>query len=344
VIEGSLVLTRLAEVTRGGIVESVHEGMIAVVDVDGNLVASAGDPEAVIFYRSSAKPFQAIPVIESGAADHYGFTPAELALCCASHYGSQLHQSQVTAMLAKLDLNPAALQCGAPLPADDTEFGRIMEGLVPRSPLHCDCSGKHTGMIATALHLGLPIEGYLELEHPIQQRILQVMAEVCRVPVDSFVLGTDGCSVPTFGAPIRAFATSWAALAAPERVPEGAGRQYASTLNRLREAMIAFPENVSGNGALVATIMHAGGGDFVCKSGAEGLICLGVPAAGLGIAIRVADGSFRAHAPIVVSVLEQLGLIRPEQTDTILSAHSTQLRNHNGRHVGDIRAAFELMQ
>lgn len=335
-------MTRLAEVTRGGIVESVHDGMIAVVDVDGRLVASAGDPDAVIFYRSSAKPFQAIPVIESGAADRYGFTPAELALCCASHHGSLMHQSQVTGMLAKLDLDPAALQCGAPLPADSDELGRVLDGVTPRSPLHCDCSGKHSGMIATALHLGLPIDGYLEIDHPIQQRILAVMAEVCRYPAEQFVLGTDGCSVPTFAAPVRAFAQSYAALAAPERTPEGAGRQYADALNRLREAMIAFPENVSGVGALVATIMRAGGGDFVCKSGAEGLICIGVPEAGLGIAIRVADGSFRSHAPIVVSTLEQLGLIRPEQSDAILTAHSTQLRNHNGRHVGDIRAAFEL--
>ncbi len=335
-------MARLAEVTRGGIVESVHEGLVAVVDVDGNLIASLGDPETEIFYRSSAKPFQAIPVIESGAADRFGFTPAELALCCASHHGSQMHQEQVTAMLAKLDLGPDALQCGAPLPADSDELGRILDGVVPRSPLHCDCSGKHTGMIATALQLGYPIEGYLELEHPVHQRILGVMAEVCRVPAAQFVIGTDGCSVPTFGAPIRAFATSWTAIAAPERVPDGTGNQYADALNRLREAMIANPENVSGVGSLVATIMHAGGGDFVCKSGAEGLMCIGVPAAGYGIAIRVADGSYRAHAVAVISTLEQLGLIRPEQTDAILMAHPTQLRNHNGRHVGDIRAAFEL--
>ena len=335
-------MTRLAEVTRGGIVESVHEGMIAVVDVEGRLVASLGDPNAVIFYRSSAKPFQAIPVVESGAADRFGFTPAELALCCASHHGSLMHQDQVMGMLAKLDLDHGALQCGSPLPGDDDELGRVLDGVTPRSPLHCDCSGKHTGMLATALHLGFPIEGYLELEHPVQQRILQVMAEVCRVPESSFVLGTDGCSVPTFAAPISAFAQSYATLAAPEQAPDGTGNQYAETLNRLRAAMIAYPENVSGVGSLVASIMHAGAGDFVCKSGAEGLMCIGVPAAGLGIAIRVADGSYRAHPVAVVSVLEQLGLIRSEQTDAILMAHPTQIRNHNGRHVGDIRAAFEL--
>jgi L-asparaginase II len=336
-------LTRLAEVTRGGIVESVHDGMVAVVDADGNLVASAGNPDAVIFYRSSAKPFQAIPVIESGAADRFGFTPAELALCCASHHGSLMHKEQVTAMLAKLGLDPGALQCGAPLPADNDELGGILDGTIARSPLHCDCSGKHTGMIATALQLGLPLDGYLEPEHPIQQRILSVMAEVCRVPVEQFILGTDGCSVPTFAAPVRAFAQSYAALAAPERVPDGTGKQYAAALNRLREAMIAFPENVSGVGSLVASIMRAGGGDFVCKSGAEGLLCIGIPATGYGIAIRVADGSFRAHPFIAISVLQQLNLIRDDQVDAILAKHSPELRNHNGRHVGDIRAAFTLV-
>jgi len=337
-------LTRLAEVTRGGIVESIHDGMIAVVNVDGDLVAAAGDPDAVIFYRSSAKPFQAIPVIESGADDHFGFTPAELALCCASHHGSLMHQQQVIGMLAKIGLDPGALQCGAPLPADEDELGRILDGVTPRSPLHCDCSGKHTGMIATAVHLGYPLDGYLEPEHPIQQRILAVVAEVCRVPAEELIIGTDGCSVPTFAAPICAFAQSFATLASPERAPDGAGNQYASELNRLREAMIAFPENVSGVGSPVATIMHAGAGRYVCKSGAEGLICIGVPEAGLGIAIRIADGSYRALVSVVVSTLQQLRLIDSDQIDAILTANTTQLRNHNGRHVGDIRAAFELQR
>src|ERR671917_214267 len=306
----------IAETTRGGIVESVHHGVVVAVDASGDVVASAGDPETVAFFRSSAKPFQAIPVIESGAADAFGFTPAELALCCASHEGSPEHQRQVAAMLDKIGMSPATLQC--------------------------DCSGKHAGMLATIVHEGLSDHDYLDPTHPLQQRILGIMAEVMRVPVEKIVLGTDGCSLPTFGAPVRAFATAYAALAAPERVPEGAGREYAEALDRLRAAMAAHPENVAGHGQLVTDLMALSDGRIVAKSGAEGLISLAVPERGLGIAIRVMDGSFRTHAAATVATLEQLGILDAATRDSILERHSPQLRNHNGRLVGEIRPVFQL--
>jgi L-asparaginase II len=332
----------LAEVTRAGAVESVHSGTIAVVDTDGRLVASVGDAETFAYFRSSAKPFQAIPVVESGAADAFGFTPAELALCCASHYAEPHHQRQVQAMLAKIGLDDGALRCGIPLPSDQEEAGRIIAGLVPRSPLQCDCSGKHTGMLATCVHLGYPIDSYLDPDHPAQRAIRGIVAEVCRVPEDSLRLGSDGCSVPTFGTSIRAFATAYAALAQPERVPEDAGGRHATSLNRLRSAMVAHPENVSGTGDLVTDLMAVAGGRIAAKTGAEGLICLALPEHGLGIAIRVADGSFRSHAVIVAAVLRQLKSIDPPIISAILERHRPEVRNHNGWHVGDIRAAFEL--
>ena len=334
--------TRLAEVTRGGIVESTHDGVVMAVDVDGKVIASAGDPERVAFFRSSAKPFQAVPLIESGAADRFGFTPAELALCCASHHGSVRHQEQVRVMLGKLGLEESALQCGISLPWESEAQGMILSGALPRSPLQCDCSGKHTGMLATCLQCGYPIDGYLEPEHPVQREIKRIVAEVCRVPEESFVMGTDGCSVPTFGAPIRTFAQAYAALAAPDRVPAGAGGAHACALNRLREAMIAHPENVSGEGELVTTVMRVGEGAWVCKSGAEGLFCLGLPEAGIGLAIRIADGSFRAHQEVLISALQQLDLISEAQVEAIQAADPPQLRNHNGRLVGEIRASFQL--
>ena len=336
------MLSVIAETTRGGITESIHHGVVVAVDADGNVVASAGDPEQVVFFRSSAKPFQAIPVIESGAADAFGLTPAELALCCASHEGSPAHQEQVTAMLAKLGLSPDALQCGCPLTGDEGESARITLGIVERTPLQCDCSGKHAGMLATIVHEGLSQDDYLDPQHPLQQRILAIMAEVMRVPADEIVLGTDGCSLPTFAASVRAFAAAYAALAAPEAVPAGAGREHAAALNRLRDAMTAFPVNVSGEGNLVATIMEVSEGRIAAKSGAEGLICLAVPERELGIAIRIADGTFRTHAVAVASALEQLGILDDAQRQEILNRHSPELRNHNGRLVGEIRPVFRL--
>jgi L-asparaginase II len=332
----------IAETTRGGIVESVHHGVVVAVDAAGDVVAAAGDPERVVFFRSSAKPFQAIPVIESGAADVFGFSPAELALCCASHAGSPDHQRQVATMLTRIGLSPADLQCGCSLPADAEEAARVELGLVERTPLQCDCSGKHTGMLATIVHEGLPRNGYLEPAHPLQQRILGIMAEVLRVPVESIALGTDGCSLPTFGAPVRAFAAAFATLAAPELAPAGAGRQHAAALDRLRAAMIAHPVNVGGHGQFVTDLMAMSEGRIVAKTGAEGLICLGVPERALGIAVRTLDGSKRAHPAVVVSALEQLDILDAATRDALLAQHTSELCNHNGRLVGEIRPAFHL--
>ena len=334
--------TAIAETTRGGIPESVHHGVVVAVDARGEVVASAGDPAQVVFFRSSAKPFQAIPVIESGAADAFGFTPAELALCCASHAGSPDHQHQVAAMLAKIGLSPADLHCGCPLTGDEQEAARIVLGLVERTPLQCDCSGKHAGMLATIVLEGLSRDDYLDPGHPLQRRILGIMAEVMRVPVDSIVLGTDGCSLPTFGAPMRAFATAFAALAAPEEVPAGAGREHAAALNRLRQAMVSHPVNVSGEGDLVASLMELSAGRVAAKTGAEGLLCLAVPEHEMGIAIRVTDGTYRAHAVLAVAALEQLGILDPNTREAILAQQTPELRNHNGRLVGEIRPVFRL--
>lgn len=343
-MKGEGVPTVLAEVTRGGIVESAHHGVIAVADSSGAIVASAGDPGQVAFFRSSAKPFQAIPVITSGAADAFGFTPADLALCCASHMGARHHQVQVAAMLEKLGLDPGALRCGVVLPGDREEAGRVRVGLVPASPLQCDCSGKHSGMLAVCLQNGWDIENYLDPHHPLQRQILGIMAEVMRVPIESIALGTDGCSLPTFGAPIGAFAVAFAALARPERTPPGAGEQYAAALRRLGAAMVAHPANVSGHGELVADLMDLGSGKIVAKSGAEGLLCFALPASGHGVAIRVSDGSFRSHAVIAAQVLQELEAVPANVVSELLRRHDPKLHNHNRRHVGDLRAAFTLQR
>lgn len=332
----------IAETTRGGITESIHHGIVVAVDAAGETIASVGDPDRVIFFRSSAKPFQAIPVIESGAADTFGFTPAELALCCASHAGSPEHQRQVAAMLAKFGMAADDLQCGCPLPMDQSEAARMELGETPRTPLACDCSGKHAGMLAVIAHEGLSHRDYLDPAHPLQQRILGIMSEVMRVPEGGITIGADGCSLPTFGAPVRAFATAFAALAAPEHVPSGAGREHAAALNRLRAAMTAHPKNVAGPGHFVTDLMTLSEGRIAAKSGAEGLICLAVPERGLGIAIRVLDGSFRAHPDVTLEALKQLDILDAATRDAILARHSPELRNHNGRLVGEIRPVFTL--
>jgi len=324
----------LAEVVRGGRVESVHHGSVAVVDAGGRLVAEAGDPGQFLYFRSSAKPFQAIPVVESGAADAFGLTPAELALCCASHSGTVRHQEQVAALLAKLGLDATALQCGAPFPYDPKTGALVGAKQLPRSPLGCDCSGKHSGMLAACLHLGLPIDRYLEPDHPLQRRILGLVAELCEIPAEQIPIAIDGCSLPTFGGRLSDFARSWAHLAAPTA--------HAEALTRLRSAMVAHPENVAGEGVLDTDLMRAGGETIVAKTGAEGLICLALPERGLGIAIRIADGSFRALPVVVEATLRTLGAVDEATLASILPVEERELRNHNKLLVGEIRATPAL--
>ncbi|MCC6792209.1 MAG: asparaginase [Thermomicrobiales bacterium] len=335
----------LANVTRGGAVESTHMGTVAVSDVSGRTIAWAGDPTTFAYFRSSAKPFQAVPLIESGAADRFGFTPAELALCCSSHSAEARHQDQVLAMLARLGLDPGYLQCGAPLPIDEHETALIVAGEKAKSPLQCDCSGKHTGMLASNLALGYPTDTYLEPNHPLQQTIRGILGEVCRVPADQLRLATDGCSLPTFGTSIGSMAAAFAALAAPDSAPAGQGREHATALNRLRAAMTSHPENVGGGkGRLDTDLMKHSNGRVVAKSGAEGLICAGFPERQIGIAIRIADGSFRAQAVVLEQVLRQLDLIESAVIDSLMAQWDPRIFNHNRRPVGDIEATFTLTE
>ncbi len=293
-MKGRGVPTELAEVTRGGIRESLHHGIVAVADSDGKIVASAGDPDRVAFFRSSAKPFQAIPLIESGAAERFGFTPAELALCCASHAGSREHQRQVAAMLAKLELDVPALQCGVVRPGDAEEAGRVSAGLIAPSPLQCDCSGKHSGMLAACLQLRLPVDNYLDPDHPLQQQILEIMAAVMQVPADSIALGTDGCSLPTFAGSIGSFAASYAILARSTAGGGAADVPHGEALRRLGAAMVAHPENVSGHGQLVTDLMIVGEGQDRSKERRRGSALLWATGVGVGCG----DPSPRRLVPI----------------------------------------------
>jgi L-asparaginase II len=172
----------IAEVTRGDIVESRHHGVVAVADATGRVIASAGDPERLAYLRSSAKPFQAIPLVESGAADAFGFTDQEVAMACASHDATPRHQRVVERMLAKAGLDEDALRCGVTPPMDEQEQARIALGLKPTSQIQCECSGEHAGMVAACKHLGYPLESYNAPDHPLQQWLRQIVAEVTRVP------------------------------------------------------------------------------------------------------------------------------------------------------------------
>jgi L-asparaginase II len=332
----------LANVTRGELVESVHPGIVVVADVSGRLLACHGDAEHVAYFRSAAKPFQAVPLVESGAADAFGFGPQDLALACASHDATPAHQRGVARMLTKIGLDEDALRCGIAPPPDPHEAARITLGLKAESQLQCECSGEHAGMLAACLHLDYPLESYTEPDHPLQRRIRDIVARVLRLDEDDLVTGTDGCRIPTFAAPVRTFAVAYATLADPKQAPAGAGRQLAKSLDRLRQAMTAHPTLVGGEQALDSDIMALSEGRIVAKLGAEGLLCLAVPERGLGIAIAAEDGASRALGPAAVAVIEQLELAAPATIDTLRERHVETVKTFGGETVGEMCPAFKL--
>ena len=338
--DGGLAL--LAEVTRGEVVESTHRGVVVVTDVDGRVVASAGDPERMAYFRSSAKPFQAIPLVESGAADAFGFSEREVALACSSHDSTPDHQRGVARMLEKAGLHEEDLRCGISVPVDPPEMARSVLGLVWPSQVQCECSGEHAGMLAACKHLGYPLDDYVDRDHPLQRRILEIVATALRLDANEVVLGTDGCSIPTFGAPIRAFALAYATFAAPEQAPAGAGRELAPSINRLRSAMVAHPVMVGNEGVLDTDIMRATGGRIVAKLGAEALLCLAVPERGLGVAIADESGSKRGLGPAAIAVLEHLGLADADVLAPLREQHAGAVTNFKGVPVGELRPALDL--
>lgn len=326
----------LAELTRGAVVESRHFGSLAVVDAEGRLQASAGDPDLVAYLRSSAKPFQALPLVASGAAQGYGLTAAELAICAASHSGEPAHVDTVTGILAKLDLEPAALRCGVVLPMDRQQAAGVLTGALPQGPLYNDCSGKHSGMLATCQWRGWPLESYLELAHPLQQEILGIVSEFTDLPAERLGLGTDGCGVPTFAAPLRHLARAWARLAAP---PTGA---YAEAATTVLDAMAAHPFQVAGTGRLCTELMTLVGDRVVAKSGAEGLLCLALRDPGWGVTIKIEDGTGRALPVVVSALLRQLGVFDDELAAAFEARQAATIRNKLGQPTGVFRAAYAL--
>lgn len=338
----------LLELTRGGLIETRHSGAIAVADSHGRLIAHYGDPNIVVFLRSSAKPLQALPLVESGAARAFGLTLREIALACASHAGLEMHVETARAMQAKIGLSEAALECGThPVENPETAAQMALAGVAP-SPIYNNCSGKHTGMLAVAKHLGLPLSGYTEPQHPLQQRIVRTMAEMFGLPPQSIGLGIDGCSAPNFAVPLVNAAAGFARLVEAN----GSSPARGEAARVICAAMSAHPEMVQGPGGSDTELMRVRPGLIIAKRGAEGYQAIGLaPGAlgpgspALGVALKVADGTPRAVPFVAMEVLRQLGALRePELAQ--LAGHGfvppQVLKNWRGLTVGEARACFRL--
>lgn len=325
----------LAVATRGVAVESIHYGSIAAVDSKGRLIAWAGDPAALTFTRSACKPLQILPLLAQDGVDRFAFTPEEIALMCASHSGEPKHVDAVLGILSKIRCSRRDLQCGVHVPLLYQALGRQPKPGEAFNALHHNCSGKHAGMLALARLLETPIEDYLKVEHPVQQRILAAIASMADVPLGDLVVGIDGCSAPNAAIPLRALALAYARLTGGEGMyPEVRAAVFA--------AITAHPGMVSGSGRFDHALTQSGRGKWVSKGGAEGVEGIGIKGRGWGIAIKIADGTPRALHVVTIEVLHQLGVLKPPLAKALIPYRRMSLPNARGVETGEVMAVFKL--
>jgi L-asparaginase II len=336
----------LVEVWRGPIIESRHRGHVTAVDGRGRDIAALGFPETVTYVRSSGKPFQAIPLIVSGAADRFGFSDQEIAIACGSHSGESIHVDTVQSMLAKIGLDESALKCGVHEPFSADVARELTRNQKPPSVLQNNCSGKHAGMLALARHVGASTESYDDWDHPVQQAIGATVADFSDIPLEQIAIGVDGCGAPVFGVPVRAMALMYGRLVAPS---ESFSEPTRDACRRIVKAMIEFPLMIGGTKDRLDTeLIKAGKGRLISKIGAEGVYTVGVLPCrewpdGLGLALKIEDGDdHRARPPTVIEALRQLDVLTTNELSALESYAPTIIRNRRGERVGEARAAFTL--
>ncbi|HYS53528.1 MAG TPA: asparaginase [Thermoanaerobaculia bacterium] len=349
---------RLANVYRGGHLESFHRGSIAVVDSLGRLLAFAGDPALVTCIRSAAKPFQALPLLEYGGDEEYDLTGEEIAITCASHGGEAVHVATAAALLRKGDFDEEDLLCGAHLPYDEKAAADVRASGEPPSPLHNNCSGKHAGMLLATKVMDVASGNYIDPQHPLQAAMRSTVADFAGVEAKDIPIAVDGCGVPAFFLSLHRAAYAYARLmASSEGDIPGALDRYENSAGHVVEAMTAFPYFVAGAWSMTTPLIESYGGALVGKEGAEGFYAMAVAPSfastltsrlrladdcAIGIALKIDDGSMtRGRNPVILKTLEILGFdvaAKPE----LQRYREWPLRNVAGTLVGEVRAEFEL--
>ncbi|UCC47786.1 MAG: asparaginase [Gemmatimonadota bacterium] len=328
----------MIEVRRGGRVESRHRISAALVDAQGQLLAWLGDPEFFTFFRSTAKPFQALPLVADGVTQAFGFTDAELAVCCASHSGEPDHVETVRALLKKTGCSEHDLECGAHWPLHKPSADALIRECRAPSPIHNNCSGKHAGMLAWARHRGVNPKGYRCADHPVQARVCCELGTWTNSTCEALPRGTDGCGVVSFASPLNIIAGAYAQLmAAARRDPEGPAGVVTAAMTR-------EPYFAAGTGRLSTRLMEVTGGRLLAKNGADGVFAVGDHERGWGLALKVEDGRDRAVGPAVVESLAQIELLKPDQLLVLDQHHVGTVENTVGEIVGEVRAEFRIQR
>jgi L-asparaginase II len=325
----------LVEVTRNGTVESRHFGAAVVCDFKGNVVESWGDIERLVFPRSALKPMLAIHLVESGASEQYTLSDAELSLACSSHQGEKMHQDLVESWLNRLGLTEDHLACGAVLPEHTESANQLLAAGQHGCRIHHNCSGKHTGFLTTALHLNMPLDNYHLVEHPLQQLSLDILSDIADIDLKQYPMGIDGCGLPAPTMPLLQLGLATARFANPIDLPD----YRAQAIYRLHEAITNEPLYIAGHGSVVSELNEITKGAVLAKTGAEGVVTAALSERGLGIALKIADGSNRARSVALLAILDHLGALSDEEKDKLHTHITPTLVNSRGLAVGEIRPA-----
>ena len=325
------------DVWRGNLIESRHRVHGAVIDAHAGVVHAWGDINAPIYGRSAIKPLLALLLVESGAADRFNLTDREIALACASHNGEAGHVEAVLKWLATIGLSVDDLECGAQMPSrEPAQRAVILSGKAP-TPAHNNCSGKHTGFLSAARHLGLPTKGYIQYEHPVQQRLLGILEQMSGCELGNVPRGIDGCGIPTIAFPIGNHAFAMAQLADPHHLPEA----RAAAAHRICRAMTAEPWYVAGTDRFCTKVMEVTGAKAAIKTGAEGVYMGALPELGLGICVKAADGAGRASEVAMGAVLRMLGVIDEVEEAKLHATLEPVIKNWAGTTTGRILPGSE---
>jgi len=294
---------------RGDVIENRHRGAIAVCDPKGRLIHSWGDVDALVYPRSSVKLLQALPLVESGAADHFNLDAAELALACSSHSAEPVHTEAVKHWLSRIELDEEALECGPHAPLHEATAQALLRQQREPGRIHNNCSGKHTGMLTTSRYLGEETRGYIEREHPAQQRWFDALGEMAGTDLRGLPWNCDGCGIPVIAMPLSAIATAFARVAVPDDLAPG----RADAVNRLATAIAANPFMLAGSGRLGSKIIELSGRRTLVKSGADGVYVAALQQQGLGVALKIDDGNGQAAEVAILSILHHLGGLHADE-------------------------------
>ncbi len=337
-------LVPLVRAYRNRVRETVHCGALAVCDPHGKLLAHVGDPDFTCYVRSSGKPYQALAVVESGAAERFGYSDQEIAVTAASHSGQAEHQALIAGLLARIGLGPEHLQCGVSWPIYQPLMLEYVAAGKEKSSLYHNCSGKHTGMLAACVHCGEPVESYRDPAHPHQQRILRSFAGICGLAPEAVKLGVDGCGVPVHAMPLRNTATGIARFVEPVGQPA----ERAAAARRIARAMTANPFLVSGTDRTETQIFPHLHGKAFGKTGAEGYFVMGIHAHAtkygpLGVSVKIGDGNaLRCLTPVLVETLAQLGALSADELSALAVQHHKPVYNGHEELVGEVLPEFNL--